>query len=212
MHQSAAVAAGPFSPSGESRLRRAPDRCLDEANSPLDALAAMYDLHAAVVLSLCRGRLGWAGLDEAEDACQDTFMRAYRKVIEGDHPTTGAAARRWLYAIARNVCRERLRARRRREHHELAAHRHNGTAATIDAHASAAPSVEAIDMSARLTDAISALPERERLALHLHYLEDDPVLAAREAMNVSRSGYYKILNRARAMIARHLAPSHTSQP
>jgi RNA polymerase sigma factor (sigma-70 family) len=181
-------------------------RCAPAAASEIEAgtvraLAAMYDLHAAVVLSLCRARLAGAGLDEAEDACQETFMRAHRKVLEGKQPNDEGHVRRWLYAIARRVCRERLRSRRRRSHHELRAHRNNGAIAGT---AGVSHSVDALareEAMSRMSDALSRLPEREQLAIHLHYLEVDPVRAASEAMRVSRSGYYKLLARARAHLA-----------
>ena len=79
--------------------------------SDQDAFARLYDRHAAVVLSLCR-RLSLA---EAEDAAQETFIRAYRllhKVESADK------LRPWLYGIARRVCSEHTRALRRRRHHE----------------------------------------------------------------------------------------------
>src|SRR4051812_8544323 len=40
------------------------------------AFAHLYDRHAAVVLSLCR-RSGDGSLTEAEDATQETFIRAF---------------------------------------------------------------------------------------------------------------------------------------
>lgn len=48
-----------------------------------------------------------------------------------------------------------------------------------------------------LSRALGELPEQERLAVHLFYLEADPVIAAREALGLSRSGFYKLLARAR---------------
>jgi DNA-directed RNA polymerase specialized sigma24 family protein len=45
------------------------------------------------------------------------------------------------------------------------------------------------------------LDDRERLAIHLHYLESDPVKAAASALGLSRSGYYKLLARARERLA-----------
>lgn len=53
----------------------------------------------------------------------------------------------------------------------------------------------------RLTEAIDRLPEQERLAVHLFYLDPDPVRAAREALGLSRSGFYKLLARAREHLA-----------
>lgn len=48
-----------------------------------------------------------------------------------------------------------------------------------------------------LHEAIRQLPENERLALHLFYLEEQPVAAARRVLNLSQSGFYDLLERAR---------------
>jgi RNA polymerase sigma-70 factor (ECF subfamily) len=45
--------------------------------------------------------------------------------------------------------------------------------------------------------ALDQLEDRQRLAIHLYYLEPDPVRAAESALGLSRSGYYKLLARAR---------------
>ncbi len=52
-----------------------------------------------------------------------------------------------------------------------------------------------------LGTALEKLDDRERLAIHLYYLEADPVRAATGAMSLSRSGYYKLLARAREHLA-----------
>ena len=49
--------------------------------------------------------------------------------------------------------------------------------------------------------AMDQLPDNERLALHLYYLEADPVAAASTALGVSRSGFYKLLTRARERLS-----------
>jgi RNA polymerase sigma factor (sigma-70 family) len=66
---------------------------------------------------------------------------------------------------------------------------------------------EALD---RLTEALDQLDGRERLAIHLHFLEADPVRAAASALGLSRSGYYKLLAKARRRLAclmREVQPS-----
>ena len=55
-----------------------------------------------------------------------------------------------------------------------------------------------------LGPALDGLDDDERLAIHLHYLEHDPVTAARNALGISRSGYYKLLARARTHLAETL--------
>ena len=52
-----------------------------------------------------------------------------------------------------------------------------------------------------MRNSIRLLPERERLALHLFYLQEEPVEAAQEILGLSRSGFYRMLERARAQLA-----------
>ncbi len=158
-----------------------------------DAFGRLYDRHAAGVMSLCRR----FSPSEAEDALQETFVRAHR-LLDKVHDPKGL--RSWLYAIARRVCSERTRAASRRRKHEEA---RAVNADRIDA--AAAPtadvSAERAEDLRRLDAALDSLDDRERLAIHLHYLEADPVRAASAALGLTRSGYYKLLDRARRRLA-----------
>ena len=168
-----------------------------------EAFGAIYDRHAAVVLSVCRARLRDCSIDEADDACQETFIRAFRKIDQVDEP---AGLRAWLYAIARHVCSERDRARRRRTIHETSHMKLNGLLIQRDPNRKdAARASEQDEQMAMLTCAIRELPDREALALHLYYLDPDPVAAAHEAIGVSRSGFYKLLSRAKDLLRARLA-------
>ncbi|MHC4416458.1 MAG: RNA polymerase sigma factor [Planctomycetota bacterium] len=157
------------------------------------AFARIYDRHAAVVLSLCRR----FSLAEAEDATQETFIRAHQLLAKVEHPDK---LRPWLYSIARRVCSERTRSARRRARHE------EQFAVSRTVHptgaAPAAPEATArAEQLRRLDAALERLDERHRLAIHLYYLEADPVRAAASALGLSRSGYYKLLAKARQQLA-----------
>ncbi len=155
------------------------------------AFGRLYDRHAAVVLSLCRR----FSLPEAEDATQETFIRAYRLLHKVQSPDK---LRPWLYAIARRVCSERTRSAQRRTRHE------EQLVLTQPAQSIAATAPEQADRAEqlqRLDDALDRLDDRERLAVHLYYLDADPVNAAASALGLSRSGYYKLLARAREHLA-----------
>lgn len=52
-----------------------------------------------------------------------------------------------------------------------------------------------------LEAALERIPDDQRLAIHLQYLEPDPVGAARRTLGLSRSGFYKLLARARTSLA-----------
>lgn len=181
-----------------------------------EAFARIHDRHAAVVLSLCRQKSAYHGdAASAEDACQETFLRAFRLLPRVNGDVTSRGLRAWLYAIARNVCSEARRSINRRHIHEahamtrMVAEMPSRTMVMSDLAERSASQREQLE---RLTLAIDQLPDDERLAIHLYYLERDPVAAAREAMNLSRSGYYKILARARDNLAATMSPERRRCP
>ena len=88
---------------------------------------------------------------EAEDAVQDTFLRYLEKRPEFRDEGHEKA---WLLKVTANGCKSRLRARRRHPQTEL-----------LDIYpAPDAPTRE-------LVEAVMALPEGQRAAVHLHYYE-----------------------------------------
>lgn len=189
------------------------------------AFARLYDRHGAVVLALCRRHVprGQGGDAEADDALQETFIRAFQMLDRVDDPER---LRSWLYAIARRVCAERRRAATRRTHHEslgatvmmniameyspLPGRGKNevhgalgGPPADGAAHA---------EQLARLDLALDRLSDSERLAIHLYYMDSDPIAAAREALGLSRSGFYKLLSRAKEHIAELMGITEPAHP
>lgn len=72
-----------------------------------DALRALFERHGGAVAALAHRMLG--DRQEAEEILQDTFLRLHRHA--GDFDGGRAALRTYLYAIARNLCLSRLRAR-----------------------------------------------------------------------------------------------------
>ncbi len=168
-----------------------------------EAFARIYDRHAAVVLSLCRSA------PDAEDASQETFIRAFGMLpglVQSRTRGNGIALRPWLYAIARRVCAECRRAARRRLKHERAANQeerlmiaNNGfVKSDVGEEANRCAKNEQLE---RLSQAMDQLDDRERLAVHLHYLDRDPAQSAESALGLSRSGYYKLLARAHERLA-----------
>jgi RNA polymerase sigma-70 factor, ECF subfamily len=163
------------------------------------AFARIYDRHSAVVRALCRRHSSSEA--ETDDALQETFIRAFRMLDRVSDPD---GLRSWLYQIAAHVCSERRRAGIRRRRHEQAALEHgdprmNGRLPMADSLPSAAADrAEQLD---RLTRALDELPDDERLAIHLYYLDPDPVAAADAAIGISRSAFYKLLARARDHLA-----------
>jgi RNA polymerase sigma-70 factor (ECF subfamily) len=171
-----------------------------------EAFARIYDRHAAVVLSLCRARTAsQADLASAEDACQETFIRAFKLLPRVNGQVSGSGGLRpWLYAIARRVCSEARRSLGRRRIHEgnaMIVMISDQSWRTADSTHGASQSDVSAEQLDRLSRALGQLDDREHLAIHLHYLEVNPEQAAREALGLSRSGYYKVLSRAKDKLA-----------
>ena len=80
-----------------SRARAGDERAFEE----------LMRLHSHAVLGVCTRLLGTGG--EAEEAAQDVFFRFYRSLRQFDEER---AVEPWLYRVAWNACRDRLRRRR----------------------------------------------------------------------------------------------------
>jgi RNA polymerase sigma factor (sigma-70 family) len=200
------------------------DDCTDLAaygQGDREAGTRLYDRHAALVFSLCREETGGRSREDAEDAVQETFLRAFRML---DRLTDCRGFRQWVYAIARLVCKERrstrLRARRDaayavgidRDAARPAAERKERpmsetTMATAlrDAGDDPAQPLVRSETLARLGRAIDELPDDVRLALHLFYIEPDPVDAAKRALGISRAQFYRLVTQARELIGAKLS-------
>ncbi|MEX2159780.1 MAG: sigma-70 family RNA polymerase sigma factor [Dehalococcoidia bacterium] len=81
------------------------ERCRD---GDLDAFNSLVALHQDQVYNLCLRML--ASPAAAEDAAQEAFISAFRKIAS----MRGPSARSWLLRIAANTCIDELRRRKRR--------------------------------------------------------------------------------------------------
>ena len=146
------------------------------------AYAKLYDRYAPLVRAVCYDMTG--NLADAQDLAQDVFIRAYENLGRlRDRDRFG----KWIVGIARLRCKEwkRQKSQGRDKHVGI-----DDTEPTI-----ANPSND--DRIERLREMITTLPERERLALHTFYLQDKSADNARRIMGLSRSGFYRLLGRAR---------------
>lgn len=156
-----------------------------------EAFGQLYDRYAGLVRSICFETTG--DVTCAQDLSQDVFLAAYRQFDQLKDPKCFCA---WLISIARLSGRQWRRTRLR------------------DRHRLAGENIEDIadgrgfedDRWSDLQAAMSALTEEERLGIHLFYLQEQPADLARQLLNLSASGFYRLLTRARQKLANRLAP------
>ena len=166
------------------------------------AYGTLYDRYVRLIEAVCFDSTG--DVNEAQDLCQDVFLLGFQRLSGLRKPDRYAP---WMVGIAKRVCRDWRRARRRAK-------------VRIDrvAHLHAAVAQQAADCAwdrddvHRLHEAILHLPYRERLALQSFYLLDEPASRVQAILGLSQSGLYKVLERARARLKRWLQdsgrPSH----
>jgi RNA polymerase sigma-70 factor (ECF subfamily) len=154
-----------------------------------DAAAAIYDRYAPLVRAVLLDATG--SLPEADELVQEVFVRGLTRLAQlRRHERIGA----WLVGIARHEGKEfrRQAGRRRLRFSTLVDHPAPKTQPAVS------------DTVSLIREAVRELPERERMAVHIHYLCGEPAQVARHTLGLSQSGFYKLLERARGRLRARL--------
>ena len=155
-----------------------------------EAFGHLYDRYAGLVRSVCFEATG--AVVDAQDLAQEVFLSAFRQLDQLSDPGNFGG---WIVGIARLSGREWRRTRHRDRHEWV------GDATEEIAEP------EQLDHDDRWSDlktALASLSEDERLGIHLFYLEEQPAELARQLLNLSLSGFYRLLDRARKKLAQRL--------
>jgi RNA polymerase sigma-70 factor (TIGR02960 family) len=206
------------------------DSGADDSAADGAAFAALAERHRRELHVHCYRML--ASYDEAEDAVQETYLRAWRaqrgasgyEGSGGDGGSGGSEgsggdggnARAWLYRIATNVCLDVIRARARQVPRL-------GSLAEVGwlqpypdrlldelaAHQPDAVAVNRETIELAFLAALQVLPARQRAALVLRDVLGLPAAELATLLDTSVAAVNSALQRARATMARHL-PSHRS--
>ncbi len=123
------------------------------------AFTTLVDRHAAACTRFATRMLG--NREDAEDATQETFLRAYRSLARYEERQT---IRTWLFQILINRCR--TAAVRRQRQHRMFLVDDNAIAL-----ASVRPATDASDLRAELQRVIDALDPDQREAFLLKHVE-----------------------------------------
>jgi RNA polymerase sigma-70 factor, ECF subfamily len=161
-----------------------------------EAFGKLMHRYAGAVYNLAYRMLGSA--EEAEDASQEIFLRAYTRLSSFDRARRFST---WLLSIGSNYCIDRLRRRR-------------FAWMTLDDVVYTVPSTErgpersALDQERRevVQQALQRLPENYRLVTVLRYWHDLSYDEIARATGLTESAIKTRLHRARHMLAEALGP------
>jgi RNA polymerase sigma factor (sigma-70 family) len=154
-----------------------------------EAAALLYEHHHGRILAFCLRRL--RNREEAEDAAQQTFLKAFGAMRGGFRPTVERA---WLYRIAENVCADRGRANGRRVRHEAT----DGAAILELVPARDSQPIEGLD------EALAELTPPQRQALLLREWQGLSYREIASELELSQSAVETLLFRARRSLAKRL--------
>lgn len=181
------------------------------ASSPVDpgvvdpgvaAACALFERFERPILRYCLRCL--RSRDEAEDAMQSTFLRAFAALQRGVVPDVEAA---WLYKIAHNVCISQRLAATRRSNREVLR--------DFDGAAEPAAAQTDADELFGLTDALSTMPPRLRTALLLREWQGLSYREIASSLGTTESAVTTLIWRARRHLAETLggeAPKREAGP
>ena len=156
---------------------------------PEEELTRLVEAHQLALLRLCYAYLHDRAL--AEDAVQETFLKAYRGSgqFRGD-----ASPKTWLSRIAINTCRDMRR---------------SGWFRHMDRRVTPEMLPEPASQPSRLDDAVTVevmrLPVRLRECVLLYFFEDMSTVEIAQTLHISQQAVSGRLNRAKAKLRRALA-------
>ena len=130
--------------------------------------------------------------DAAVDLVQDAFVRAYTSLRHCRHPERFGA---WLFQTLRNRCLDYLKDVRRKTV------RLDEDAPVLDTADGPAEMIERKQLRSQLRDALAQLPEAQREAFLMHYVEEIPYETMSELLDVRVSALKMRVLRAREALS-----------
>lgn len=147
----------------------------------------LIDKYSSNILKMCYVYLKDIGL--AEDAMQETFIKAYRK-IAAYKGTSEQSEKAWLMSIAINTCKDVLRG---------SWFRHVNRKVQLDDLQE--PSWKHEDDDGMLVEAIMQLPRKEREVILLYYYQDMKVDEIASVIGIASPTVYARLKKAKGRLS-----------
>jgi RNA polymerase sigma-70 factor (ECF subfamily) len=162
-----------------------------------EAFTMLVEEHQTHVYNLCYRMLGEP--EAAEDAAQESFLRAYQNLQRYDRNRPFAT---WLLSIAAHYCIDRLR-RRKLSMFSLDEENDDGVTFEIADPASPNPEAESVKREERdrLHILLKDLDATDRAAIILRYWNDYSEIEIAESLNLTVSAVKSRLHRARRALA-----------
>jgi RNA polymerase sigma-70 factor (ECF subfamily) len=162
-----------------------------------EAFTRLVEEHQTHVYNLCYRMLGEP--EAAEDAAQETFLRAYQNLHRYDQNRPFAT---WLLSIAAHYCIDRLR---RRKLSVFSLDQENDDGATFEIADSASPDPEAESVKREDRDHLHALLKgldaTDRAAIIMRYWYDYSEVEIAESLRLTVSAVKSRLHRSRRALA-----------
>jgi RNA polymerase sigma-70 factor (ECF subfamily) len=140
--------------------------------------------------------------EEARDLCQEAFLKAYKNLRSFKQEARFSS---WLYQIALNLCRDRMRRRRGKTMVSLDELEEGGAAMTV-AGPSALDLLQERDTSRLVAQAIEALPDEQREVIILKEYQGLTFLEIAQVLEVPistvKTRLYRGLNQLRSRLER----------
>jgi RNA polymerase sigma-70 factor (ECF subfamily) len=164
----------------------------------LEAFNTLVQVYQRQVYNLCLRMLGSAA---AEDAAQEAFIAAYRRLSS----FRGGSFRAWLLRIAANICYDELRRHRSRPAASLEAALETGAPADVPSR-SAGPEEEAVrrELARHLQQGLATVPADQRLAIILRDIHGLSYEELTEALGCSLGTVKSRIARGRARMREYL--------
>ena len=162
-----------------------------------EAFTRLVEEHQTHVYNLCYRMLGEP--EAAEDAAQESFLRAYQNLHRYDQSRPFAT---WLLSIAAHYCIDRLR-RRKLSIFSLDEENDDGTTYEVADPASPDPEAESVKREDRdhLHVLLKSLDETDRAAVILRYWYDYSEIEIADSLKLTVSAVKSRLHRSRRALA-----------
>ena len=162
-----------------------------------EAFSMLVEEYQTHVYNLCYRMLGEP--EAAEDAAQETFLRAYQNLRRYDQTRSFAT---WLLSIGAHYCIDRLR-RRKLTMFSMDEENDDGTTLEIADSASPDPEVESVKREDRnrLHILLKGLDDTDRAAIIMRYWYDYSEVEIAESLKLTVSAVKSRLHRARRALA-----------